>query len=217
MKEKEVSKMKLNILKSLFIVSFVALFLTSSVFAGDIRNVKHGWTKAMVITELGEPTSKNSTISGKSTWVYTNIPKAGLLSKATNIIGHTMLSKLAGPFTISGGVAALESGTEKLSKKGSVDTSTINFLNGIVVSEDGSIETMQPEPIIDSSNIRRSSGNTTSSIKNISGTDKVYSLPNSREVHSSDCTELDNADGLITFPSAKEAKNDGAIPHNCIQ
>ncbi|MBL7044975.1 MAG: hypothetical protein ISR98_00005, partial [Parcubacteria group bacterium] len=138
--------------------------------------------------------------------------------KTANVVGHTIVGRVAGPATVIAGAVGVEAGTEKLNKRKGSNTDTIYFKNGIVViPKDVDIEIVQSEPIVDSSNIRRSSGNTTSSIKNISGTDKVYSLPNSREVHSSDCTELDNADGLITFPSAKEAKNDGAIPHNCIQ
>ncbi|MBL7045310.1 MAG: hypothetical protein ISR98_01790, partial [Parcubacteria group bacterium] len=62
--------MKLNILKSLFIVSFVALFLTSSVFAGDIRNVKPGWTEAQVIAEMGDTAEKDNQVGGRSTWIY---------------------------------------------------------------------------------------------------------------------------------------------------
>ena len=56
-------------------------------------------------------------------------------------------------------------------------------------------------------------------VKNDSTSDEeVYALPNSRKFHSSECTDLANAKGLITFPSAERAKNDGAVPcENCMK
>lgn len=86
----------------------------------------------------------------------------------------------------------------------------IYFSNGYVTSKSHNIPTASI-----------SNYNTTSSqsavVGSVFGT-KVHSLLNGREFHNPECSTLDNAEGLITFPSEETARSEGAVPHSdCIR
>lgn len=170
-----------------------------------------GWTEAQVIELNGLPNNETIDGSGKI-WVYNNTQE----QKKTffdSITGMIMLSNIINALT------PLPTSRASMAINNTANAAANDGLSSVLKSK--------PEHVTVSTIIVRFDTNgkviggpmnyekLITTTVNTSNTN-VYSLPDSREVHSSDCYILNDATGLIVFPTLEIAIHDGAIPHACI-